>query len=721
MLKNYNLKNIHDLFKEGFSESELRGIYFEQPVFRPVFDELSKTDGIAEIVHQLIEYARRRLEFEPLLTWAKEHNPKRYKCHQPYEDSPNLPASQAKTTQRKIKINLPNLLQMLGSNIYTEPDVAVREMIQNAHDTCIIRQTNEPDFVGPQIKIAYNRTAQTLTFDDNGAGMTEEELEKYLSTVGGGLTKVMREKLKDAGAEEALLLIGQFGIGILSAFSVANRVEVFTRSHLPNSTGLKWACEGDINFIIEPTYKPEIGTHLVLHLNNKGLALLEDDGRRLKQVIKKYADFISIPIFLENYGQVNSVTPPWHKGQQANLEQYLFDRYGLHAIEIIRLDYRKPVQFEGLLFVPLPNFEVFRDFGEVDIYIRRVFITDRNKELLPSWARFIKGIINSASLTPTLSRDALVKDDIYEQVRTRLGEAILNHLEGLAKTQSGLDKLEQIVIVYNNLIKASALQDDAFFRRIASLVRITSENSQISIQEYLTGSGGVIYYFSKHSSAAQQKLLLSEKKLSVIDASWGVEEEFLEKYARLFGVPIKRLEFEADLFFDQSAEVDDGWHELEKQFELIVGVETKAVTFDSPAVPAVLVDKPLNMEEQLDEFSANKLRQVFTQMKQQQIDHKLLHLNIKNKLMQELRTLNYNDTFKLALTVIYNNALMLAQSYLNSANLEKIFVDNNTAFSAMIRDSRRVEELEGKIARMEIEFGEQMRQLEAQKDLTDSD
>lgn len=690
MLKNYKLGNIRTLFKEGFSESELRGIYFEQPVFRPVFEEVSEVRGKDEIVHQLIDYARRRLEIEPLLAWAKEHNPKRYELHQPYEDSPAPPLSQAQTRDKFI-INLPNLLQILGNSIYTEPDVAVREMIQNAHDTCIIRQVKERGFVTPQIYITWS--AQTLSVSDNGAGMTKDELKKYLSTVGDGLTKVVREKLRDAGAEEALLLVGQFGIGILSAFSVANWVEVFTHSYLPNSPGLKWVCRGDIDYTVEPSDKPEIGTRLVLHLNNKGLALLEDDGRRLKQIIKKYTDFISIPILLEKYGQINSITPPWQPGQQADLHQYLIDRYGLEAIEIIPFNCQQPVHIEGLLFVPLLDPNVPQSFGEVDIYISRVFITEKNKDLLPSWARFIKGVVNSASLNPTLSRDAVVKDEIYEQVRTILGRIILNHLEGLAQTEVGLEKLQQIVDTYDNLIKADALKDDAFFRRISRFVRVSTVNGRMTMEQYLVGSKDVIYYFKNRTSLTLYKEIIGEKDFPIIDASLGMQVEFLKKYAQLFGKDIKCLEeielqpTSSDGFSEVDEEVDEKWRKLEEQFLFTIHVEAKAIDFALPAVPAILVDN-------------------------------LLQLNTKNELIQELCTLNPNNkTFKLALKMIYNNAYLQTEQYLSPAKLKAVLAENNAAFTAMIKDTCRVAGLENKITQMNLDFKKQMRQSNTQQPL----
>lgn len=150
--------------------------------------------------------------------------------------------------RREIKINLPGLLRMLGENIYAEPEVAVREMIQNAHDTSIIRTTVDQSFTDPSIQVTFDREQHTLIFADNGAGMTEDELHDNLSTVGESFTRLQKDELREADAEEAALLIGQFGIGLLSAFSISDRVEVYTRSYQEGQTGRFWSCEGDIHY-----------------------------------------------------------------------------------------------------------------------------------------------------------------------------------------------------------------------------------------------------------------------------------------------------------------------------------------------------------------------------------------------------------------------------------------------------------------------------------------
>lgn len=616
----------------------------------------------------------------------------------------NLAPVAAAKPQHEMRINLPGLLKLLGSNIYADIDAAVREMIQNAHDTCIIRMTKDPSYAKPQINVSYDRAAETLTFSDNGTGMTENELHEYLSTIGRGFTQLQRQSLQDANAQEALLLIGQFGIGMLSAFSVSNQVEVFTRSYLPGAQGFKWVCAGDIHYSIEPFAKPETGTRLVLHLSDKGLALLESNGERLRRAIRKYADFLSIPVILEGYGQVNSITPPW-QSQSADLQKYLQERYGLGAIDIIPLNYSKP-HLEGLLFVPLSNLDVVQDYGDVDILVARMFVAEKNKELLPTWARFIKGIINSADLKPTLSRDAVVKDDAYHQVRALLHEAILNHLEGLA--HNDLRKLDAIVGVYNNAIKQSALADDAFFRRIAPLVRVSTASGKMTIAQYLSNSNNVLYYLSK--SGGQYKSLAAEKGLNFIDASWGMEKEFLEKYAQVFGATLKPLE--SEMLLDSPAIVDDKWRELEMQFKQIMGIEAQVASFDPDTVPALLVEKETNQDELSGVgLSASQMRQAFTQMKQAKAerDQRLLRLNIKNSLMQTLRDMNRNETFQLALTVIYYNASILARQYVSPSDLEAIVASTTQACTVMVTNACQVDELQSHIARMEMELDEARR------------
>lgn len=625
--------------------------------------------------------------------------------------------------QHEIQINLPGLLKMLGSNIYSEPDVAVRELIQNAHDTCIIRQSEDKKYKDPGIHISFDKNARTLTFSDNGRGMTEEDLHEYLSTIGQGFTKIQRDELSGASAQKALLLIGQFGIGLLSAFSVADKVEVYTRSYQPKSEGFKWVCEGDIHYTVEAADVSQPGTRMLLHLNDSSLVLL--DEIRLRQAIKKYADFLSVPIYLEG-NRANSGTPPWlaDAEEEINFSDYIHDRYNLYPIATLPFKTDEPLPLDGLLFVPMIPFELTRDFGEVDVYISRMFIKGDDKSLLPEWARFVKGVINTPALTPTVSRDEIVRDEDYETVRALLGEVILDALTRLEEENP--QTLEQVVQAYNNVIKAESLHDNNFFDRICDLVRVSTSDGQMTIRTYLEKSPGIIYYFSERGSSTQHKLLFAKKGLPVIDASWGMEEEFLEKYADRKGIILERMESGSGIIFKTPETVDEKWQDLERQFSIQVKKEAKAVDFAPNTIPAVLVSRPLDHGDkhlaQLDAagkelgFSSSQIRQAFQKMSKDKSERSaggdtILHLNTNNPLMQQLRDMNVNESFRLALTAIYNNAMMFAQHYVTPENAGIIFETNNSAISSMIGSARALEEVQAESAKMEIQLSELKRKL----------
>lgn len=616
----------------------------------------------------------------------------------------------------EIKIDLPGLLKLLSANIYSEPDVAVREMIQNAHDTCIIRKTGDKGFAYPEIRISYDLAAKTLTFDDNGAGMTEDELHDYLSTIGKSFTRIHQESLRGAGAEDALLLIGQFGIGLLSAFSVASKVEIFTRSYKPDSSGFKWVCEGNIRYMLEPAEVSETGTRVVLYLTDKNLALLEE--RPLQQIVRKYADFLSVPIYLRGK-QVNSCTPPWlpdasetdnhqigsaqpwfRENRDTNYTEYIMARYNLAPLAFFPFRFSDPISLDGLLFVPMLSSGMSRDFGELDIYISRMFIKANDKALLPRWAGFIKGIINTTALTPTLGRDKIVSDENFDTARAILGQTILNYLSYLENQHPEL--LDKIVVSYNNTIKASCMKDDGFFDKVCDLVRVSTDADAMSMKEYLNKSEGVIYFFSEQGRGTQYKILFAHKGFPFIDASWGLEKEFLEKYSRRKGVDMKRLETGSEAIFKELEPKDEKWQDLERQFTAYMGKEAKTVMFEPETFPAILASKQRSREEKKAtghigrKRTGNEIMQRYRKTPKgksgQTCDETMLYLNAGNPAIQQLCDMQRNETFIQALTAIYNNASLFANHYVSPENIETLFTGNNDAISTMIKNARALED-----------------------------
>lgn len=276
-----------------------------------------------------------------------------------------------------------------------------------------------------------------------------------------------------------------------------------------------------------------------------------------------------------------------------------------------------------------------------------------------------------------------------------------------------------IVGVYNNTIKARALEDGDFFDAVCDLVRVNTDMGLVTMTEYLAKSGGAIYYFSERGTGTQHKLLFAHKGLPVIDASWGVEEEFLEKFAEHKKIKLERLEAGAGVIFKVPATVDEKWQILERDFERTVKRSSKAVEFEPETVPSVLVAKPLDEDDktlaQVDALGkqlgigSSHIKEMFRKMAKGKSlrtgeDDTILQLNTKNALICQLRDMPRNETFYLALTCIANNAKMFAQHYVSPEDAEIIFTGNNVAFSSMIANARALSAEQTEKARMEIEL-----------------
>ena len=197
---------------------------------------------------------------------------------------------------RVFQIQLEGLIQLLAQNLYADPDVFLREMIQNAHDSIIRRgelaaERGEPTPPAPRISVEVDRGAQEIRISDNGCGLTDAEIDAFLSTIGRSGTNELRQRIVAADRGQTVELIGQFGIGLLSAFIVADRVSVVTKS--TGHDALHWESRGGRDYSVRAGHREYVGTTVILHVSPQHTRYL--DSIRLKQIIRTYADFIGVP------------------------------------------------------------------------------------------------------------------------------------------------------------------------------------------------------------------------------------------------------------------------------------------------------------------------------------------------------------------------------------------------------------------------------------------
>jgi molecular chaperone HtpG len=442
------------------------------------------------------------------------------------------------TDRQRFTLHLPGLLKVLAEHLYSSKKVGVRELIQNAHDSCMRRkiERSEADY-HPRIDVRLDAPRRLVTITDNGNGLTEEEIGTYLSTIGRGYTRELRERLALCSPAEAAELIGQFGLGFLSAFLLASEVTLTTRS-VQGGPALRWYSTGDEHYDLSHTERLDVGTTVQLKIKPAASFILNDQA--LSDTVRTYADFLPIPIYVgDDEYPVNLGMPPWEaeEPEKAVLDYIARAFHGAKPLCVLPLHDAKvsvghdklTVPLKGFLFVPPGSVASVREFGDLTVFIRRMFICERERDLLPPWARFVRGVVECPLLQPTASREGIHQDENFESVRQALEEQLGEGLRRLAREDPSTWK--RVVRGHSDVIIGWAVSDNEFFDRVEDIVTFRTTRGPLSLPEYLEQSGGNLYYVTRELGSLQEQLLAEGRDVPAIDASWFSVTPFLEKYA----------------------------------------------------------------------------------------------------------------------------------------------------------------------------------------------
>jgi molecular chaperone HtpG len=370
-------------------------------------------------------------------------------------------------TQHAFQTEVTQLLHLMIHSLYSEREIFLRELISNASDACdklrFLSLTKPELSAGDsdlRIEVTADPEAKTLTITDNGVGLTEAEAIEHLGTIAKSGTKAFMQKLTGDQAKDANL-IGQFGVGFYSSFMVADKVVVESRSAAASSdAGVRWESTGDGSFATETIPRAQRGTTITLHL--------KDDAKdfaqtwRLRELIKKYSDYVTYPVKLPKYvsdedkkkgvkaelEQVNAGQPLWTRPKDGITDEQYQEFYKsackMWDEPATRLHFtvEGTLSFTALLFVPGQRpMDLFdRDRKGLHLYVRRVFVMDDCKDLLPEYLRFMRGIVDSDDLPLNVSREILQQQDTVTKLRKQLVKRILDHLLKLAASNDEKDQ-----------------------------------------------------------------------------------------------------------------------------------------------------------------------------------------------------------------------------------------------------------------------------------------
>lgn len=499
-------------------------------------------------------------------------------------------------TQHQFEAEVAQLLHLVTHSLYSNADIFVRELVSNASDACDklrFEATHDDSlYEGDSelhIRIDVDKDAKTVTFIDNGIGMNEADVIDNLGTIAKSGTKAFLDKLSEESRKDGNL-IGQFGVGFYSGFIVADSMTVESRkAGEPASAGVRWVSSGTGKFTTEQIDKPERGTTITLHLKEE-YSEGEDsylDRQKIKRLVNKYSDHISLPIQMrkevwqeevveegadeqpsgemvltDEWETINKASALWTRSASEVDDEEYIDFY-----KNLTYDFDEPlawthnrvegrVQYTQLLYIPKKApFDLYAREQQhgLKLYVKRVFIMDDAEQLLPMYLRFVKGVIDSADLPLNVSRELLQESRDVKSIRDGNARRILTLLASLANSeeQEKQDKFAQFYAEFGDVIKEGLGEDTGNQARIAKLLRYvtsTEEGLNTSFADYkarMKDGQKAIYYLTADNLAAAknspQLELFKKKGIEVILMTSRVDEWAMNFLHEFDGTPLQNI------------------------------------------------------------------------------------------------------------------------------------------------------------------------------------
>ncbi len=413
------------------------------------------------------------------------------------------------TETMQFKTELKQILHIIVHSLYSHKEIFLRELISNASDaidTVRFQSLIHPEVLEGnsdwKIRIVPDEEAGTLTVSDNGVGMSKDTVVENLGTIARSGTRAFLESLKQANAQQRPDLIGQFGVGFYSAFMVADKVTVVSRTAGDKAQGVRWESEGQGEFSVETVEKESRGTDVILHLRPEDREFLQE--WRLRGIVKQYSDFVEHPIYLvvRQKGKepkeelLNARKAIWLRPRnEITADEYNeFYKHLAHDTEpparVIHYNAEGQIEFRALLYIPAhkPLDLVWGDPKKgLHLYIQRVFIMDDCEALLPLYLRFVKGVVDSPDLPLNVSREMLQQSAPLEKIKANLTNKVLNTLDEMKNKER--DAYVRFFDELGVFLKEGLTQDWSNRERLADLMLFASTKTEpgkvTTLAEYL--------------------------------------------------------------------------------------------------------------------------------------------------------------------------------------------------------------------------------------------
>ncbi|MCF7854852.1 MAG: molecular chaperone HtpG [Candidatus Pacebacteria bacterium] len=520
------------------------------------------------------------------------------------------------TKRRKFKTEVQHLLNLVIHSLYTNREIFLRELISNASDAIDRARfeslsdnsilENDPDW---KITIRTDKDAKTITISDNGIGMNPEEVDKNIGTIASSGTRYFLEQMEKADGQLTPELIGQFGVGFYSAFMVADKVTVITRRAGDPANATRWESTGSGSYTVAETTKDKRGTDVVLHLKDDMTEYL--DEWKIRQVVKKYSDFVEHPVTMDVTREekvddegdktktvvkeetLNSQKAIWARPRnEITQEEYSeFYKHVSHdfqdPLKVIHWNVEGATEFRALLFLPeKAPFDFFTQSDNqsrgIQLYVKRVFITDNCEALVPSYLRFLRGVVDSSDLPLNISRETLQEEKVIRIIRKNLIKKVLDTLEEVKDKDR--DQYVTFWKEFGKVLKEGIHLDLGNRERLQHITLFesskTDAGSFTSMDDYIERmpeEQEAIYYITGESRELleQSPLLEAFRKheIEVLLMTDPVDEWVVQSMTSYQDKPLKSIakgDIDVDAIGKDEEEIKEAKEKTEKQYKQLI-------------------------------------------------------------------------------------------------------------------------------------------------------
>ena len=613
-----------------------------------------------------------------------------------------------------ISIHTENIFPIIKKWLYSDKDIFIRELISNGCDA--VNKYKKLISLGEakgdadenyKIKVSIDKENSALIFEDNGIGMTAEEVEKYINQVAFSGAEDFFNTYKDKMNEENDI-IGHFGLGFYSSFMVSKKVQIDTLSYKENATPVRWVSEDGLEFELTQSDNRETrGTTITLFLADDSKEFLEE--YTVRNIIDKYCSFLPVDIYLETIKTeetkedevvdttpINDTNPLWLKApKDCTDEEYkefyrkVFKTFD-EPLFWIHLNVDYPFNLKGILYFPKLKNEFELIEGKVKLYNNQVFVADNIKEVIPEFLLLLKGVIDCPDLPLNVSRSFLQNDRDVSKISKHIVKKVADKLKSLYKNErENYEKFWDDIQVF---IKFGCLKDESFYDKVKDSILFKTINSQyITLNDYLENCKekheNKVFYVSNEEQQSQYIKLFKDYGLDAVILGSTIDNHFISMIEfKNQGVHFNRIDADlSDILKDNNEDNKEIKTDIENLFKDVIGDRINNYSVESlksEGTPAIILisEQSRRMAEMRSQFAGMDFGMSFE-------EEKTLVINNNSSIVKKLVSLKDDESKKEQISLICNQIVdiaLLSNKELDSKQLDEFIKRNNQLMSMVI-------------------------------------